>query len=243
MGDIVAAAAAAPGPLRSASACTIVAAVSDALHAPRRPPTVADLRGRFVGQLVVVEPLAAAHEQGLIEAASDPEMFAWMPIDMAASRETLRDWLATALAGAQREREVPYAILAADSGAVLGSTRFLEPRLEHLRVEIGWTWVTRGAWASGVNVETKLLLLGHAFEREGLRRVEFKTDARNERSRGALLALGATFEGILRAHMVVREGGRRDSAYYSVIDDEWPQVKAHLEARLAAHGARHVASD
>jgi len=170
-------------------------------------------------------------------------MFAWMPIDMAASRETLRDWLATALAGAQREREVPYAILAADSGAVLGSTRFLEPRLEHLRVEIGWTWVTRGAWASGVNVETKLLLLGHAFERVGLRRVEFKTDARNERSRGALLALGATFEGILRAHMVVREGGRRDSAYYSVIDDEWPQVKAHLEARLAAHGARHVAGD
>jgi N-acetyltransferase len=200
---------------------------------------VADLRGRFVGQLVVVEPLAAAHERGLIEAASDPEMFAWMPIDMAASREKLRDWLATALAGAQREREVPYAILAADSGAVLGSTRFLEPRLEHLRVEIGWTWVTRGEWASGVNVETKLLLLSHAFEQVGLRRVEFKTDARNERSRGALLALGAKFEGILRKHMVVREGGPRDSAYYSVIDDEWPEVKAHLEARLAAHHRRH----
>jgi RimJ/RimL family protein N-acetyltransferase len=110
--------------------------------------------------------------------------------------------------------------------------------LEHLRVEIGWTWVTRGAWGSGVNVETKLLLLSHAFERVGLRRVEFKTDARNQRSRGALLALGATFEGILRKHMVVREGGARDSAYYSVIDDEWPEVKAHLESRLAAHCAR-----
>jgi RimJ/RimL family protein N-acetyltransferase len=207
-------------------------------HAHPQPPTVADLTGRFIGQLVVVEPLASGHERGLIEAAGDPEMFAWMPVDMAASPETLRAWLATALAAAQREREVPYAILAADSGAVLGSTRFLEPRLEHLRVEIGWTWVTRGAWATGVNVETKLLLLSHAFERVGLRRVEFKTDARNQRSRGALLALGATFEGVLRKHMVVREGRPRDSAYYSVIDDEWPDVKAHLEGRLAAHRAR-----
>jgi RimJ/RimL family protein N-acetyltransferase len=217
----------------------IVAGVADPPRAHRQPPTAADLKRRFVGQLVVVEPLAPAHERGLVEAASDPEMFAWMPIDMAASRETLRDWLATALAAAQRQREVPYAILAADSGAVLGSTRFLELRFEHLRAEIGWTWVTRGAWASGVNVETKLLLLGHAFEHAGLRRVEFKTDARNERSRGALLALGAKFEGILRKHMVVRDDGPRDSAYYSVTDDEWPEVKAQLEARLASRRARH----
>jgi RimJ/RimL family protein N-acetyltransferase len=89
-------------------------------------------------------------------------------------------------------------------------------------------------WGTGVNVETKLLLLGHAFERVGLRRVEFKTDARNERSRGALLALGATFEGIFRKHMVVRDGLPRDSAYYSVIDDEWPSVKEALERRLAS---------
>jgi N-acetyltransferase len=108
----------------------------------------------------------------------------------------------------------------------------LEIRLEHLRAEIGWTWVTRRAWSTGVNIETKLLLLGHAFEDVGLRRVEFKTDARNERARGALLALGATFEGILRKHMVVREGGERDSAYYSVIDDEWPAMKRHLQERL-----------
>jgi RimJ/RimL family protein N-acetyltransferase len=211
--------------------------VADPSDAHPQPPTAADLNGRFVGELVVVEPLAPAHESGLMQAAGDPEMFAWMPIDMAASHETLRDWLATTLAAAQRGREVPYAILDADSGAVLGSTRFLELRFEHLRAEIGWTWVTRGAWGTGVNVETKLLLLGHAFEHVGLRRVEFKTDARNERSRGALLALGAKFEGILRKHMVVREGGPRDSAYYSVIDDEWPEVKRHLQARLGAHRA------
>ncbi|MFZ0042016.1 MAG: GNAT family protein [Solirubrobacteraceae bacterium] len=200
---------------------------------PAQPPTAQALSGRFFGRLVTVEPLGPEHEAGLIEAASDPDMFAWMPVDMASSREALRDWLAAALQEAQDGKQVPFAILDAGTGAVLGSTRFLELRFEHLRAEIGWTWVTRSAWATGVNVETKLLLLENAFERVGLRRVEFKTDARNERSRGALLALGAAFEGVLRKHMVVREGGARDSAYYSVIDDEWPEVKRHLQSRLA----------
>jgi N-acetyltransferase len=210
----------------------IVAAVPDS--APVAPPTASDLRGNFAGRLVRVEPLSAEHEPGLAQAAGDPDMFAWMPVDMASSRAALHDWLVTALDNARQQREVPFAIVAADSGAMLGSTRFLELRFEHLRVEIGWTWVTRGAWKTGVNVETKLLLLQHAFEQVGLRRVEFKTDARNERSRRALDALGATFEGILRKHMVVRDNGERDSAYYSVIDDDWPQVKAHLQGRLAA---------
>lgn len=210
----------------------MVAAVPD--PAPAAPPTAADLNGSFAGRLVRVEPLAAEHEPGLARAAGDPDMFAWMPVDMASSREALHDWLVAALDNAQHGREVPFAIVAAGSGAVLGSTRFLELRFEHLRAEIGWTWVTRSAWKTGVNVETKLLLLQHAFEDVGLRRVEFKTDSRNERSRRALEALGATFEGILRNHMVVRDHGERDSAYYSVIDDEWPQVKAHLQRRLAA---------
>jgi len=195
-----------------------------------------DLAGPLTGRLVRLEPLAAEHEEGLARAASDEEMFAWMPVDMASSREALRDWLASSLAAAAEGREVPFAILDARSGAVLGSTRFLELRLEHLRAEIGFTWVTRPAWSTGVNVESKLLLLERAFERVGLRRVEFKTDARNERSRRALEALGASFEGILRKHMVVRDGGERDSAYYSVIDDEWPRVKAHLRRRLEQHG-------
>jgi RimJ/RimL family protein N-acetyltransferase len=197
-------------------------------------PTPADLSDTFSGRVVRVEPLSAEHEAGLIEAAGDPEMFAWMPVDMASSRDALHEWLMSTLAEARAGGVVPFATVDAGSGRVLGSTRFLELRFEHLRAEIGWTWVTRSAWGTGVNVETKLLLLEHAFERVGLRRVEFKTDARNERSRGALLALGATFEGILRKHMVVRDGGPRDSAYYSVIDDEWPAVKAHLLKRLSA---------
>jgi RimJ/RimL family protein N-acetyltransferase len=195
--------------------------------------TAADLREIHRGELVRIEPLAVEHEAGLIEAASDRAMFDWMPVDMASSRGAMREWLSASLLAASDGREVPFAILDARDGRVLGSTRFLELRPEHLRAEIGWTWVARPAWGSGVNVETKLLLLGHALERVGLRRVEFKTDARNERSRGALLALGATFEGILRKHMVVRDEGARDSAYFSVIDDDWPRVREHLRGRLA----------
>lgn len=195
------------------------------------PLGAADLRGRFVGRRVIVEPLAAEHEAGLLQAAVDAEMFQWMPVDMT-SPDALREWVATTLAAAQAGREVPFTILDAGSGRILGSTRFLDLRLEHLRAEIGWTWVTRDAWGSGVNVETKLLLLGHGFEQAGLRRVEFKTDARNARSRGALEAVGAQFEGIFRKHMVVRDGAPRDSAYYAVIDDDWPAVKRALQARL-----------
>jgi len=191
----------------------------------------ADLRRRLTGRRVVVEPLRSDHEPGLLEAAADPQVFAWMPVDMTSAR-ALRAWTTAALHAAEEEREVPFAILSIDDGAVLGSTRFLELRLEHLRAEIGWTWVTRSAWGTGVNVETKLLLLGHAFERVGLRRVEFKTDARNERSRGALQALGAQPEGIFRKHMVLPDGSARDSAYYAVTDDDWPRVRRGLEARL-----------
>jgi RimJ/RimL family protein N-acetyltransferase len=191
----------------------------------------------LVGRLAIVEPLAAEHESGLVAAAEDAEMFAWMPVDMT-SPEALRAWLQATLTAADENREVPFAIRDAGSGEVVGSTRFLEPRFEHLRAEIGWTWVRRSSWSSGINVDTKLLLLGHAFEHVGLRRVEFKTDARNERSRGALSALGASFEGILRKHMVLGDGSARDSAYFSVIDSEWPELRERLARRVAAHADR-----
>src|SRR3954466_7904248 len=106
---------------------------------------------------------------------------------------------------------------------------------DHLRLEVGYTWYAPGVWGTAVNAEAKLLLLRHAFETLGARRVEFKTDARNEPSPAALVALGAQFEGILRKHMVVRGDAARDSAYYSVVDDEWPAVRAALEERLAGY--------
>jgi RimJ/RimL family protein N-acetyltransferase len=142
-------------------------------------------------------------------------------------------FVADALELARLGQQVPFVVCDARSGEPIGSTRFLEIRLEHLRVEIGWTWLTPRVWRTGANVEAKLMLLRHAFERVGLRRVEFKTDARNERSRGALLALGAQFEGIFRKHMVMPGGASRDSAYYAVIDDDWAALRPRLERRLA----------
>lgn len=212
----------------------IVAGVSAALT----PPVAADLRASLEGRIVTVEPLASEHEAGLIAAAGEPELFEWMPLDMASSADAVRRWLQAALENAEAGREVPYAVSDRSSGEVLGSTRFLELRAEHLRVEIGWTWLTRSAWSTGANVETKLLLLSRAFEHAGLRRVEFKTDSRNQRSRGALIALGAQFEGILRKHMVVRDRGARDSAYFSVIDDDWPALRPRLQRRRDEHLAR-----
>jgi N-acetyltransferase len=198
------------------------------------PSTVvpADLGVRLAGEHVVVEPLGPEHTDGLIAAATDPAMFRWMPVDMASSSDALREWVATALANARAGTEAPFAIRASDTGEILGSTRFLNLALEHLRAEIGWTWLTPSRWGGGVNIETKLLLLDHAFETAGLRRVEFRTDARNERSRGALTALGTSFEGIFRKHMVLPDGGARDSACYAIVDDNWPAVRQHLRARL-----------
>jgi RimJ/RimL family protein N-acetyltransferase len=195
---------------------------------------VGDLQVTLAGVLVALQPLTPEHEDGLFAAAArDRKVFAWLPEDPGASRESMRRWLRAAVDAGRDGREAPFAIVEAATGRTLGSTRFQEVRLEHRRVEIGWTWLERPAWGTGANVECKLLLLRHAFERVGCRRVEFKTDARNERSRGALAALPARFEGVLRRHMVLADGSARDSAYYSVVDDEWPDVRASLERRLA----------
>jgi RimJ/RimL family protein N-acetyltransferase len=189
---------------------------------------------RLEGRLVVLEPLAEEHEVGLFAAAaSDPEVWRWMPVgpprDAAAFRRLLEHAFAQAAAGL----EVPFTVLRAADGVPLGSTRYLALAPEHRRLEIGWTWLGRDAWGTGANVEAKLLLLEHAFERLGCRRVEFKTDALNVRSRHALEALPARFEGVHRKHMLVRGGESRDSAWYSVLDDEWPVARANLERRLA----------
>jgi RimJ/RimL family protein N-acetyltransferase len=138
------------------------------------------------------------------------------------------------------EDEVPFAVIA--GGAEVGSTRFLNFVPEHRRVEIGWTWLRRSAWGTGVNVETKLLLLEHMFERCGMHRVEFKTDARNLRTRGALLALGARFEGISRKHMLL-PSGPRDSAWYAIVDDDWLSVRSRLLRRMDELGARHPSTE
>lgn len=191
------------------------------------------LAARLEGRLVVVEPLTRAHAEGLRLAAADAAVWRWMTAP-AHEPEGFEPWLEAALAAAEQGTEAPFAILLRESGDPVGSTRFMTLRPEHRGLEIGWTWHARRVWGTGVNVETKLLLLAHAFETLGCMRVEFKTDARNERSRGALEALPARFEGIFAKHMLVRGGEVRDSAYYAITDDDWPAVRANLERRLAA---------
>jgi N-acetyltransferase len=188
---------------------------------------------RLEGEIVVVEPLAPEHEEGLWQAACDPKIWRWMPVNAIESRETFAAWFAEALARTEAELEQAFAIVDARTGTPIGSTRYLALRPEHRGLEIGWTWLTATAWGSGPNIDTKLLLLGHAFDKLGCMRVEFKTDAQNERSRAALEALPARFEGIFRKHMLVRDGALRDSAWYSVTDEEWPAVRENLGDRLS----------
>jgi N-acetyltransferase len=191
------------------------------------------LERRLEGQLVAMEPLAPEHEADLFAAGSDERVWRWIDEYVAVSRERFHDWMTEALELSAAGVECALATVDLASGRAIGSSRYLAPSEPDLKVEIGWTWLTPAAWRGGANVEAKLLMLTHAFEELGCRRVEFKTDARNERSRGALVALPAQFEGIFRKHKIVRGVGQRDSAYYSVIDDEWPVVKANLERRLS----------
>jgi RimJ/RimL family protein N-acetyltransferase len=182
------------------------------------------------GRLVLLEPLSPAHADGLWEASRDPRTWRWLTPRRPETREAFDAWLADALAAAAVGTEIP--LVTSTGGRTVGSTRFLALRPEHRSVEIGWTWLHPDAWGTGVNVEAKLLMLAHAFEVWGCRRVELKTDASNERSRGAMEALGATFEGIHRQHMLVRDGENRDSAWYSILDREWPAVRGVLRERL-----------
>jgi RimJ/RimL family protein N-acetyltransferase len=198
---------------------------------PLPQPGPSDLRVRLTGAMVTVEPLSPEHVDGLDAIATDAEMFRWIGVDIS-ERAALEQWLRTALENAQSGIEVPFTVRSASTGEIVGTTRFLGLQLDHLVAEIGWTWYSRAVWGSGVNAETKLLLLGHAFETVGLRRVEFKTDSRNDRSRGALTKLGAQYEGTFRKHRILPGGEVRHSAYFSVIDDEWPAVRAGLTQRL-----------
>jgi RimJ/RimL family protein N-acetyltransferase len=186
----------------------------------------------LTGRKVRLEPLALGHVPQLAEVALDPALWQWTlarPTDEAG----LRAWAEVALAGRAAGTEFPFVTIDAATAHPIGSSRFLNIVLEHRRLEIGWTWVAPAWQRTGANREAKLLMLGHAFDTLGCRRVEFKTDSLNEPSRTALLGIGAQFEGIFRNHMVMPGGRMRHSAYYSVIDEEWPAVKAGLERSLA----------
>ena len=194
-----------------------------------------ELCERLEGRVVVLEPVEREHEERFWEAAQDPEIWAITSADVGGSRKIFDAWWTQLRDAFAAGEEVPFATVSRADGRVVGGTRFLTLRREHRGVEIGHTWLRSELWQTGANVEAKLLMLEHAFERCGCMRVEFKTDARNERSRKAMEALPARFEGIFRKHMLVRGGDVRDSAYYAITDDEWPAVRANLERRLEMH--------
>jgi RimJ/RimL family protein N-acetyltransferase len=184
------------------------------------------------GRLVRLEPLAPRHADDLWEASRDPRVWRWLPIVQPPSREEWEAWMEDALARVDGGLEISFATVLVATGTAVGSTRYLALRPEHRSLEIGWTWLAPSAWGTGANAEAKLLQLEHAFEVFGCRRVEFKTDALNERARPALAGLPAEFEGIHRNHMLVRGGVSRDSAWYSIVDEEWPAVRDELRRRL-----------
>jgi len=176
------------------------------------------------GARVRLEPLEPRHEDALWGIAQDPRVWALMRVRGDESRALFRQWFTSI--------ELGFAHFFDDE--LVGHTSYLNVNEGDRVVEVGNTWLTPAAWGTGANTEAKYLLMRHAFEDEGFFRVEFKTDATNARARAALAALPAAFEGIFRKHMLVRGGERRDSAWYAVIDDDWPTVKASLEVRLAA---------
>jgi RimJ/RimL family protein N-acetyltransferase len=196
----------------------------------------ANLSTPLTGQHVELQPLTPHHADGLRAAAADERISSWLPVPLHEPR-WFDWWLEDARAAFAERREVTFATVRRVDGAILGNTRFIEPRERDRCVEIGWTWLAPHAWRTGAHVEAKLLMLAQAFEVAGCIRVELKTDARNERSRRAMEALPAQFEGVHRQHRIRLDGTLRDSAWYSVIDREWPEVRANLERRLAASRA------
>ncbi len=184
------------------------------------------------GRHVRLEPLTHAHAPDLLRAAQDPEIWRHLPFGSLTDPERMRWVISKALAEQAAGAWLPFAVIDAVRGCAVGSTSYLEIVPHDERLEIGATWLAREAWRTAVNTECKFLLLRHAFETLGCRRVQLKTDLRNERSQIAIERLGAVREGVLRAHMRRADGSQRDTVMYSIIASEWPAVKERLEKSL-----------
>ena len=187
----------------------------------------------IVGTHVVLEPLHLGHARDLLTAGDDEATWRYMARPALRSLEDAESMIRQALIETEAGREVAFAIVAAASGAAVGSTRFLDIQRAHRTLEIGWTWIGASWQRSAINTECKLLLLGHAFETLGAHRVTLKTDARNERSQRAIERIGGVREGVLRRHRVCWDGFVRDTVYYGIVDREWLQVKAVLQGMVA----------
>ncbi|MEO8435402.1 MAG: GNAT family N-acetyltransferase [Pyrinomonadaceae bacterium] len=186
----------------------------------------------LAGVHVRLEPLSLAHLDQLCEVGLDPAIWRW-GLTLIQTREDMKNYISAALKAQDEGTAIPFVTIEKSSGRIIGSTRYGNIDQENRRLEIGWTWITPQWQRAAINTEAKYLMLRHAFEDLGCIRVEFKTDSLNDQSRTALERIGAQEEGILRNHMIAYGGRLRHSVFFSIIDIEWPAVKANLEAKLA----------
>jgi RimJ/RimL family protein N-acetyltransferase len=197
---------------------------------PKLPPMVV-APVTLEGEVIRLEPLSLEHHAQLCEVGLDDELWRWIPTAVRIPDE-MRAYIETALAEQAAGTALPFATIERATGRAIGSTRFANIDRANRHVEIGWTWLGRKWQRTAANTEAKYLMLGHAFETWGCLRVEFKTDSLNQRSRAALLRIGAKEEGTFRNHVITWTGRLRHSVYYSIIDSEWPTVKTHLQYKL-----------
>jgi len=185
------------------------------------------------GRFITLEPIAETHREDLRRAAmADRKIFAYMPLNIADEFDL---WFDQSLNAGPVAGHMVFIVRWNEAGALVGSSRYLNISKIEPRLEIGYTWYAPAFHGTSVNPEAKLLLMSYAFEELGCARVELKTDALNARSRAAMEKMGAKYEGTLRRHMATQGGRIRDSAYFSVLDSEWPEVKQGLQARVDAH--------
>ncbi|MEJ2010372.1 MAG: GNAT family protein [Acidobacteriota bacterium] len=186
------------------------------------------------GRSVRLEPLSMSHHAQLCEVGLDFDLWHWTTQNVR-TPEDMRAYIEQALGDQARGTSLPFATIDRASGKVIGSTRYLSIDAANFRVEIGATWLAKDWQRTAANTEAKYLMLRHAFEKFGCIRVEFKTDSLNQRSRDAILRIGAKEEGTLRNHMLTWTGRIRHTVYFSIIDSEWPGVKKQLEGKLTRH--------
>lgn len=183
------------------------------------------------GKAVRLAPLKLSHLSELFDAAADESIWQWTTNRIETREDALR-YVETALGEQTRKTALPFVTIEKSSGRIVGSTRFGSIEPAHRKTEIGWTWINPRWQRTDINTEAKLLMLNHAFETWNCVRVELKTDVLNEKSRKAIVRLGAKEEGILRKHLITDAGRFRDTVYFSIIDSEWQTVKADLEEKL-----------
>ena len=186
----------------------------------------------LTGSLVRLEPLGLEHADDLYEAGADDSIWRYLPRPGFAGLEDAEEWVRQCLTEVGGGGRVAFAVIDLATGKAVGSTSYLDIDRTHRALEIGWTWYGTAWQRTGVNTECKYLLMRHAFEEQAARRVSLKTDSRNERSRRAILRLGAVEEGTWRNHRIAWDGMDRHSVFYSVIESEWPKVKQRLESLM-----------